>query len=315
MLKYLCYPIVFSLGIFSWVKYKLQGKLPNQIKAPKPKAVFITGGSKGIGKALLLHYAEYVPSVKTIIITGRNASELESAKQEAEIVAMRSKKNDFHVVTHSCDVRDRDAMEHIVQTMDEQYSIDLVIANAGVAKQQILNQDPKASFSKIARTIYDINWNGMLNTVLPIVDRYIERPNKVSNPKQIVLVSSGNAHLPGMAEDYGISKHAISTYAFSLRAKLASHNIAVNCIEPGPVNTDMLNSISKEGYTGTKTEPSKAAEYYVRQLTHNRGLIQYPTPFVVQLLYAMDMLPLVFQTSCILHLQEQYEKALSKTLG
>ena len=89
----------------------------------KIKTILITGASSGIGKAVAVLYA--APEV-CLLLTGRHADRL---KEVADICRGRG----AAVETSSIAVNDRAAFEKKILAWDDQYAIDIVIANAGVS--------------------------------------------------------------------------------------------------------------------------------------------------------------------------------------
>ncbi|CAF4843394.1 unnamed protein product, partial [Rotaria magnacalcarata] len=79
------------------------------------------------------------------------------------------------------------------------------------------------------RETFNININGVLNTVLPLIE--------IKGVKQIAIVSSQAAYAIFTSPIYGTTKQCVLSLGFDLRRRLAKDNIAVNVISPGPIAT------------------------------------------------------------------------------
>jgi len=138
-----------------------------------PKSILITGASSGIGEALALAYA--APNIR-LNLSGRNQERLEA-------VAQACRHKGAIVDIKILDVCDRQTMERWIT----EAKADLVIANAGISGG---TGGAKAGESfDSARQIFDVNLNGVLNTIEPAVRVFQERDSgKIKG--QIAIISS-----------------------------------------------------------------------------------------------------------------------------
>lgn len=188
-----------------------------------PTTILITGASSGIGKALA---DEYSKPGKTIILLGRDESRLADTKKICE-------KKGARVVTKSIDVTDREGLKKFLVSTDEQYKIDLVVANAGVSQGTL-----GVNISEIQDyiyTLYDININGVLNTIMPLMPAF-----KARRQGQIAIVSSLMSYVPNSSA-YSSSKAALTSLGLSMRSDFSSYNIHVSVIAPPYVRTPMTD--------------------------------------------------------------------------
>ena len=161
-----------------------------------PKSILITGASSGLGKALALAYSQ---DRVTLYLTGRNTERL------AEVVELcRSKGADVHF--SAIDVVDAEALKIWILECDEKNPIDLVIANAGISNA---GQTVSMAFNQ---KIFDVNLQGVLNTIHPIIPRMQSR-----QCGHIALMSSLSG-FRGMARSpaYSASKAAVKSYGDAL---------------------------------------------------------------------------------------------------
>ncbi|WP_175720851.1 SDR family NAD(P)-dependent oxidoreductase [Burkholderia anthina] len=220
--------------------------------------VVITGASAGIGRALALAYAQH----DTVLgIVGRNKEQLAST-------AAACRARGAKVIVGVVDVRESDPIRVWLHRFDNQYPIDLLIANAGVASTLSSASDWE-NLDRIA-TVVDTNFYGAMHTVLPVVERM--RTRKYG---RIAAVSSVAA-LRGMAISpaYCASKSAIKAYADSVRPLLKRDGIGVSVILPGFVKTSM-----SDVFPGDKPfmwTAEQAAAYIRRKLDVGRPEIAFP---------------------------------------
>ena len=223
-----------------------------------PRVVVITGGSAGLGRALALSYC--APGI-TLGLIGRNAERLEA-------VASKCRARGAEVVVGCMDVRDSAALQSWILNFDAQHSIDLLIANAGVASTLRSSEDWEGT-SRTAEVV-DINLYGALHAVLPAIERMRARRRG-----QIAIVSS-LAGLRGMAISpaYCVSKAALVAYCDSVRPVLARDHIGISVVMPGFVRTAM-----SDAFPGSKPfmwSAEKAALFIKRRLARHRAEIAFP---------------------------------------
>ena len=179
-------------------------------------SIVLTGASSGIGEAVALDYA--APGV-ALALTGRDVGRLET-------VAAACRAKGATVVADAIDVTDRERFQPWLTAFDEAHPVDLVLANAGVS----IDKDNSSldDFSIIRKTL-DININGVLNTVEPLL-----HPMMARKRGQIGIVSSlaGFIGLPYSAS-YNASKAAVRVWGESIRYVLKKDGIGVSVICPG----------------------------------------------------------------------------------
>ena len=186
-----------------------------------PRTILITGASSGIGEALARHYA--APGI-TLALSGRDTERLEN-------VAAACRHAGAIVHQQIVDVCDANAMRDWILTLDAHEALDLVIANAGISGGTGVKGEDESQ----VRMIFDVNVNGVFNTILPILPRMCERRHG-----QIVIMSSlaSFSGWPG-APAYSASKGAVRLYGEALRGAVADQGIAVNVVCPGFVESRM----------------------------------------------------------------------------
>ena len=220
-------------------------------------SIVLTGASSGIGEALALDYA--APGV-TLALTGRDAERLEA-------VASACRAKGATVVADTIDVTDRDRFLPWLTAFDQAHPVDLVIANAGIS----IDKDNSSldDFSIIRKTL-DVNINGVLNTVEPLLAPMIARKRG-----QIAVVSSlaGFIGLPYSAS-YNASKAAVRVWGESIRYVLKKDGIGVSVICPGFV-VSRLTAEAPFPMPFLMTS-AKASAIIRRGLAANRPRIAFP---------------------------------------
>jgi short-subunit dehydrogenase len=193
-----------------------------------PQHIVITGGSSGLGAALAQLYAE---DGQALTLIGRDPARL-----DAVVRLLRSRGAEATPVV--CDVTDGVAMERELRRIDSQCAVDVVIANAGLGGANVLAGacgEPAA----LARQILAVNSIGVINTVAPLLDRFVAR-----HSGHAVLIGS-LAAFQGLPQSpaYSASKAAIRAYGHGLRRLLSPHGIRITVVSPGFIETPMSASL------------------------------------------------------------------------
>jgi NAD(P)-dependent dehydrogenase (short-subunit alcohol dehydrogenase family) len=185
------------------------------------KIALITGGNSGIGLATA---REFVNEGAYVFITGRRDAELAAAVKEIG-------RNVTGVQGDVSNVGDLDRL--FAQIKREKSKLDIVFANAGVAKYAPFGQITEEHYD----SIFNINVKGLLFTVqkaLPLM------PDGAS----IILNASvvGSKGLP-MNSVYSATKAAVRSFARTWTTDLRNRHIRVNAVSPGATDTPGLNDL------------------------------------------------------------------------
>jgi len=185
------------------------------------KVALVTGGNSGIGLATA---REFVAEGAYVFITGRREAELAAAAQEIG----RS------VTTVRADVSNSSDLDRMVsQIRSEKGKLDVLFANAGIAKYAPLGQISEELFD----SIFDINVKGVLFTVqkcLPLI------PDGGS-----IILNASIVGSKGLAANsvYSATKAAIRSFARTWTTDLKDRHIRVNAVSPGPIETPGLSKL------------------------------------------------------------------------
>ena len=192
------------------------------------KVALITGGSRGIGKAIAIRFAR--EGYNLVINYVSDKTDLEKLKTEFEQYKVE-------VLFIKTDVSNFKECENMVKQSIEKFGqIDVLINNAGITKDNLLLRMPEDDFNKVI----DINLKGTFNVTKNVVPYMMKkRSGKIVSLSSVVGVS-GNA---GQC-NYSASKAGIIGFTKSIAKELASRNILANCVAPGFIDTDMTSVLN-----------------------------------------------------------------------
>ena len=194
------------------------------------KVVFVTGGSRGIGKAIALKYAQNGYNVVINYVSDKtNVEELKKKFEELKVECLIEK----------ADVSKSEEVEQIVKKTIEKFKkIDVLINNAGITRDGLLMRMREEDFDKVI----EINLKGTFLVTKSVIPYMLKkRDGKIINLASVVGVT-GNA---GQC-NYSASKAGIIGFTKSIAKELASRNIRANAIAPGFIDTDMTSVLSDE---------------------------------------------------------------------
>ena len=187
------------------------------------KIAVVTGGARGIGKAIALELAK----AGNLVVINYNGSEEKARETKAEIEAAGGQADILQ-----CNVADFDACEAFFKAVAEKYGrVDILVNNAGVTKDGLLMKMSEEDFSRVV----DINLKGTFNCI-----RHVSRMMLKQRSGRIISLSSvvglrGNA---GQA-NYAASKAGVIGLTKTAARELASRGITVNAVAPGFIETEM----------------------------------------------------------------------------
>jgi short-subunit dehydrogenase len=238
-----------------------------------PRSLLITGASSGIGAALALAYAG--PGVR-LALAGRDSARLES-------VAAACRGRGAAAATAAIDITDREAMARWIDDVDRAAPIDLAIANAGIGA----GTGGGGESAEQTRAVLAVNVDGVLNTVLPLIPRFVARRRG-----QIALMSSLAAFrgFPG-APTYCASKAAVRIWGEGLRGDLHGHGVEVSVVCPGFVASRM--TARNQFPMPFLMSAERAAAIIKRGLARDRARIAFPLPTYIAAWFVGALPPLV----------------------
>lgn len=187
------------------------------------KTAIVTGGSRGIGRAVSLLLAREGANVA--IVYAGNTAAAEETKQQAEALGAAAS-------VFQCDVADEQAVADMVKAVKTQFgSVDILVNNAGITRDGLLMRMKEADW----QAVLDTNLTGVYHCTKAVSKLMMkQRQGAVINLSSVVG-ETGNA---GQA-NYAAAKAGIIGFTKAVAKELASRNIRVNAVAPGYVETDM----------------------------------------------------------------------------
>jgi 3-oxoacyl-[acyl-carrier protein] reductase len=192
------------------------------------KKIFVTGGSRGIGAAIVKRLAE---SGATVAFT-YSTNEVKAQ----ELIKSLPGSN------HMCfqlDVSNSTAIDAVIEQLMTQWKeIDGVVNNAGITKDQLLLRMKLEDFNQVLTT----NLTGVFS-VTKAFSKYMlkSRSGSFVNISSVVG-STGNA---GQA-NYAASKAGLEAFTKSVAIEFSSRGLRANCVAPGYIKSDMTDKLSEE---------------------------------------------------------------------
>ncbi|QSX05546.1 3-oxoacyl-[acyl-carrier-protein] reductase [Sedimentibacter sp. zth1] len=214
------------------------------------KVAVITGGSRGIGKAIAMKLASC--GAKIALIYAGNSEKAEEACTEIQALGAE-------VFCFKCDVKDFNATKQTVKDIKEKFgNIDILINNAGITKDGLILSMKEDNFD----SVIDTNLKGAFNMIKHTSNIMLKkRSGKIINISSIAGII-GNA---GQA-NYSASKAGLIGLTKSVAREFASRNICCNAVAPGFIETDMTkliddqNPLLKQIPLGHMGKPEDVAE-------------------------------------------------------
>ena len=191
------------------------------------KTAIVTGGSRGIGRAIVDVLAGEGADVTFFY---RENADAANAVVEAAQAASRS------VAARKVDIRDADACRTAVEDVaDRTGRIDILVNNAGV-----IRDNPLAGFSdEDVADVLATNVTGVFNVTRAVAPFMISKRSG-----RIINLSSVSGEKGGRGQtNYAASKGAINAFTRALAVELAPRKITVNAVAPGVIDTEMSQAV------------------------------------------------------------------------
>ena len=191
------------------------------------KVAVITGGTRGIGKAIAKIFAQNGYNLAINYVSEN--TDIESLEKEI--------KNNNEILFVRANVSKFDEAENLIKNAIERFGkIDVLVNNAGITRDNLILRMKEEDFDSVIATNLKGTFNVTKNAVSYMMKK---RTGKIVNISSVVGVS-GNA---GQC-NYAASKAGIIGFTKSIAKELASRGILANCIAPGFIGTDMTEVLS-----------------------------------------------------------------------
>ena len=224
------------------------------------KIVLVTGGSRGIGRAICQQFARHGAQVVVHYNSNQGAAEETAASLQGP----------NHFVAQA-EMADPASLESLVQEVVANYGrIDILVNNAGIYEEHLLAETSFAEWQAAWQQTLAVNLVGVANLTYLVGQQMIQQ-----GYGRIVNVSSrGSFRGEPSAPAYGASKAGLNAMSQSLAKYLAPYNIFVGVVAPGFVETDM----AAEHLTGATGDAIRGQSPLNRVATPDE--VAYPVLFL-----------------------------------
>ena len=191
------------------------------------KTIFITGGSRGIGEAIVREAAGKM----NVAFTYFNSEE--------RALLLQYELRDMGVIAVKCDVRDKLSVAQAVNAVKERFGrIDILVNNAGVACDGLLIDLSDEQW----KDCFDVNVNGTYNVTKAVL------PDMLSDMRGSIVNMSSVWGVVGASNEvaYSAAKAAVIGFTKALAKEVAPMGVRVNAIAPGAIDTDMIRAYNKD---------------------------------------------------------------------
>ncbi len=208
----------------------------------KDQVAVVTGGSRGIGRAIVQALA--AEGAKVAFIYRGN-------QQAAETLVAEVKQAGGTVQALQCDVTNLDEAQQCVEKVEKEWgAIRILVNNAGIIKDDLFVRMEPAAWDAVLKT----NLGGTYNFCRAVAFNMMrQRQGRIINVSSVAAEHTN----PGQT-NYAASKGAINAFTRALAVELASRGVTVNAIAPGFVETEMTEAVrNKAGDLIKKMIPMK----------------------------------------------------------
>lgn len=194
------------------------------------RSALVTGGSRGIGQAIVRELARAGWPVCVNYL---------EQKEAAERVVRHLRDQGLEAIAFQADVADRQAVESMVRAAEEILGpVELAVNNAGVAGQSLFQDISDEMWNRYLA----VNLGGARNTIQAVL------PHMLHEKRGCIINISSIWGLRGASCEtaYACTKAALIALTRSLALELAPSGIRVNCVAPGVIDTDMVQVLGQD---------------------------------------------------------------------
>ena len=204
------------------------------MKLLENKTVLITGASRGIGRGIATVFAEHGANV--VFTYSSSVDAANALEKELQSLGVQAK-------GYQSNAADFDQAQELVEKVLADFStIDVLINNAGITKDNLLMRISEEDFDKVI----EVNLKSVFNLTKAVQRTMLkQRHGSIINMSSVVGVK-GNAG----QSNYAASKAGIIGFSKSIPLELGSRNIRCNVIAPGFIETEMTAQLSEDVVAG-----------------------------------------------------------------
>ena len=195
-----------------------------------PKAALITGGSRGIGAACARLFAQQGYGVGIVC---------RKAKDQAEALAEELAALGVPVKVYVCDVAQREQVQAMTAAFLREFGrIDVLVCNAGIARQELFTDITEASW----REVMGVDLDGVFYCAQAVLPDMLHR-----KAGKIITLSSMWGQVGASCEvAYSTAKAGVIGLTKALAKELGPSGITVNCVAPGVIDTEMNGNLPQD---------------------------------------------------------------------
>jgi len=201
----------------------------------KDRVAIVTGGARGIGKAIVQTFVR--EGAKVALVDIEEIKKLEALKRETE-------KMGGEVITISCDITKSSDVNEMVGKVQKAFGrVDILVNNAGIIRRGTIETVTEEDWDRVI----EVNLKGTFNCSKAVVEiMKQQRYGKIVNVSSIAGKMGDITSAPG----YGSSKAGMDALAKTLARQLAPYGINVNAVSPHAIETEMSAEWSAERRKG-----------------------------------------------------------------
>jgi 3-oxoacyl-[acyl-carrier protein] reductase len=209
------------------------------------RVVVITGGSRGIGRAVAMKFSE--ERHRVVII--HYDSDLSASEETLRLLAGKG----VVAESHRLDVSSKGDVESLFKDIFSSLGrVDVLINNAGIARDALLMRMSEEEWDTVIR----VNLKSVFNCTQAVIRAMVkQRSGRIVNISSVV----GQIGNPGQA-NYSASKAGIMGFTKTLAREVAGRGITVNAVAPGFIRTEMTENL-----------PEKVRDYFLQQIPLGRA--------------------------------------------
>lgn len=224
------------------------------------KTAFVTGGSRGIGRAVVRRLAAEGYAVGINYLRSR---------EQAEALAAELRAQGCGALTVQADVADREAVTAAVGQVEAAFGpVTALVNNAGIAQNDLFQDTPE----ELWRRMFAVHADGAFHTIQAVLPHMLhEKAGGIVNISSIWGLRGASCEVA-----YAASKAAVIGLTRSLAMELAPSHIRVNCVAPGVIETDMVKGLGEEtvaslvdqtpaGRLGSPEDVARAVAFLLRE--------------------------------------------------
>lgn len=194
------------------------------------KIAIITGGSRGIGRAICIELAQqgYYTVINYMRDENGAAETLASIQQAGGIGEI-----------YQFDVRDQQRTEQVIEDVAERFGrIDALINNAGIIADGLFMMMPAENW----QSVIDTTLKGFYNMTRPTIEKMVRKRRG-----SIVSISSASSMMANRGQaNYAAAKAGLNAASRSVAAEVARLGIRINVVAPGLIDTEMIQDAPKD---------------------------------------------------------------------